>query len=391
MVIWLNLRKRKFLFMMYPKLNALDQGLIDEAASANGVLNLAGNFSTCERNNIPETLLKEALQNSSSQIVIPYGLPELVEQIAQKTAWLYGHQYNPEREITITAGANQAFYATIAALVNEGDEVILFEPANEAYLPSILLNGGKPVYITLKEPDFHIDWEEVMRMINANTRMIIINTPHNPTGMVLTELDMIRLQKIITGTRILVVSDESFEHIVFDGYSHQSVALYPKLVEKSILINTFSHSCQVPGWNAGYCAAPANVMQEIRKVLNIMGNRVFIPFQQALASYINQKQEYQRLGKYYQEKRDYFAGLMESLTRLEPCPTYGTFYQLYSFKNSGETSDRDVVQRLIQEFGVGVTPISRFFHEKSKKPLLRINFAQPKEVLTQVVERLQSF
>lgn len=377
--------------MMYPKLNALDQGLVDEAATKSGVLNLAGNFSLCEKNAIPLSLLQKALDKPSAQKVSHYGAMELRDQIAQKTAFLYGHRYKPEDEITITNGANQAFYAAMAALINEGDEVILFEPANEAYLPSILLNGGKPVYITLKDPDFHIDWEEVVRMINANTRMIIINTPHNPTGMVLTELDMIRLQKIISGTRILVLSDESFEHIVFDGYSHQSVALYPKLVEKSVLINTFSHSCHVPDWNVGYCTAPAGIMQEIRKVLNIMGNRVFLPFQLALADFINQKQEYQNLARYYQEKRDYFMGLMESLTRLEPCPTYGTFYQLYSFKNISDLSDREVVQRLMLDFGVGVAPISRFFHEKSKKPLLRFNFAQPKEVLNQVVERLQSF
>lgn len=377
--------------MMYPNLNPLDQEWPDEASFEGDMLNLATNFSRCEKAAVPESLLKDTLQRSLLGMVSAYGSMELREQIAQKTAYLYGHTYHPEAEITITSGANLAFYAAMAALVSEGDEVILFEPANETYLPSILLNGGKPVYIGLKEPDFHIDWEEVMRMINANTRMIVINTPHNPTGMVLTELDMIRLQKIISGTRILVLSDESFEHIVFDGISHQSVALYPKLVDKSVLINTFSHTCHVPAWNVGYCAAPASLMQEIRKVLHVMGNQVFMPFQQALAGCIHQKEVYQDLGRYYQEKRDYFVGLMESLTRLVPSPTNGTFYQLFSFRNFGEATDKEVVQRLIQDFSICVAPISRFYHEKSKKPLLRFNFAQPKEVLTQVAERLKNF
>lgn len=374
---------------MYPKFNTINQVVADELSALPGVLNLSGNFSMCESTEKPDELLKAAFSSFSAQSVSAYGLPELRNQIALKISILYGHDYSPESEITITNGSNQALYAAIAALVGEGDEVILFEPANEAYLPSILLNGGKPVYISLKEPDFHIDWEEVMRMVNANTRMIIINTPHNPTGMVLTELDMLRLQKIINGTRIVVLSDESYEHIVFDGYSHQSVALYPKLAEKSVLINSFSHACHVPGWNVGYCAAPVALMQEIRRVLKVMGAGVYLPYQAVLAELVLKKEIYQGLSKFYQDKRDYFGSLIESHTRLVPIPTFGTFFQLLSYKNVCEEKDKDVAERLISEFGVSTAPISQFFHEKSKKLLLRINFAQPNEVLAQVVERFQ--
>ncbi len=374
---------------MYPKFNTINPVVADEMSSQPGVLNLSGNFSMCESTEKPDELLKAAFSNFSAQSVSAYGLPVLRNQIALKISTLYGHGYSPESEITITNGSNQAFYATIAALVGEGDEVILFEPANEAYLPSIILNGGKPVYITLKEPDFHIDWEEVMRMVNANTRMIIINTPHNPTGMVLTELDMLRLQKIINGTRIVVLSDESYEHIVFDGCSHQSVALYPKLAEKSVLVNSFSHTCHVPGWNVGYCAAPASLMQEIRRVLKVMGAGVYVPYQAVLADLVLKKEIYQGLSTFYQDKRDYFTSLIESHTRLVPIPTFGTFFQLLSYKNVCEEKDKDFAERLISEFGVSTAPISQFFHEKSKKLLLRINFAQPNEVLVQVVERLQ--
>lgn len=376
--------------MMYSKFSSPDQGLIDEVTGVTGLLNLAGNFQVNEGAPKLDELLREAVFTRSGQVASPFGMPELREKVAAKISALYGHEYSPESEITITSGSNQAFYAAVAAFVAEGDEVILFEPANDAYLPSILLNGGKPVYISLKEPDFHIDWEEVMRMITSNTRMIIINTPHNPTGMVLNELDMLRLQKIINGTRIIVLSDESFEHIVFDGLSHQSVSLYPKLAEKSIVVNSFSHTCQVPQWNVGYCAGPVNFMQEIRRVLRVMGAGVFTPFQIALAAYISNKEEYKGLAKFYQEKRDFFTSQMETLTRFVPLPTFGTYYQLYSFKNICDDRDHDVAQRLIKEFGVGAAPVSIFFHEKSKKPLLRFNFAQPVEILNQVVGRLQS-
>lgn len=376
---------------MYPKINSLEQGLSDEVAATPGILNMAGNNSGCDGVLKLDELLREAMYSSSGKEVAPFGILELRENVAQKISKLYGHVYSPENEITITSGSNQAFFSAISAFVGEGDEVIIFEPADESYLPSILLNGGKPVYISLKDPDFHIDWEEVMQMVNGNTRMIIINTPHNPTGMLLTELDMLRLQKIINGTRIIVLSDESFEHIIFDGLSHQSVSLYPKLSEKSILVNSFSYTCQVPGWNVGYCAGPVSLMVEIRKVLKVMGNNVYIPFQLALAAYISNRENYDKLGKFYQEKRDYFTVLMESLTRFVALPTYGTFFQLYSYKTINEERDMAVVQKLISKHGVGTAPISLFFHEKSKKPLLRFNFAQPAKVLAQIVERLQSF
>jgi len=375
---------------MYSKFIAPDHGLVDEVAGLAGFLNMAGSHLGHGGIPILDDLLREAMVDQSSQIVSPFGLIELREKVAAKITALYGHVYSPESEVTITSGSNQAFYAAVAAFVGEGDEVLLFEPANDSYLPAILLNGGKPVYISLKEPDFHIDWEEVMRMITSKTRMIIINTPHNPTGMLLNELDMIRLQKIITGTRIVVLSDESFEHIVFDGLSHQSVSLYPKLAEKSITVNSFNHTCQVPGWNIGYCVAPSIMMQEIRRVLKVMGAGVFIPFQKALAAVISKKEIYQGLGKSYQEKRDFFATQMES-TRLVPLPSFGTYYQLYSYKNISEDRDNDVAKRLINEFGVGAAPYSAFFHEKSKRALLRFNFSQPNDVLAQVAERLKNF
>ncbi len=377
--------------MMYPKFNFPDTGLVDEMAMVPGILNLAGNYSEFDGITKLDELLLENMPKRTGQNVSVFGEIQLREQVSKKITSLYGHNYSANNEITVTQGSNQAFYASIAALVGEGDEVILFEPANETYLPAIILNGGKPVFISLKEPDFHVDWEDVVCMINANTRMIIINTPHNPTGMVFNELDMLRLQKIINGTRIVVLSDESFEHIIFDGISHQSVSLYPKLAEKSVLVNSFSHTCQVPGWNVGYCAAPASMMVEIRRVLKIMGTGVFAPFQLALAEYIGDREGYQNVGKYFQGKRDYFTSLMDSLTRFVAVPTFGTFYQLYSYKEICEERDKSVVQRLINEFGVGSAPFSSFIHDQSKKPLIRFNFAQSNDILAKVVERLQSF
>jgi methionine transaminase len=296
----------KIVRMMYSKFNSPDLDMTDDIAGVEGFLNMAANYQGNGGVPMLDELLREAMKAPLERAVSLFGLPELRSKVSAKIASLYGFNYSADGEITITSGSNQAMYASIAAFVSEGDEVILFEPANEAYLPAILLNGGRPVFIPLKEPDFHIDWEEVMRMTTSKTRMIVINTPHNPTGMLLNELDMLRLQKIINGTRILVVSDESFEHIIFDGQSHQSVALYPKLAEKSILVNSFNHTCQVPGWNVGYCAAPAALMVEIRRVLKVMGAGVFAPFQMALANYMPIRVEYQDLGRMYQEKRDFF-------------------------------------------------------------------------------------
>ena len=373
-------------------LNILKNNNIDffHAASENpGVINMSGNNSLCD---YPLGIdlaakLKKNIKYKPEQEYY-YGLPALREKVAFNISSLYGHQYCPDKEVSISAGTNQLFYAAITSLVNEGDEVIIFEPGNEFYLPVILLNGVRPVYISLKEPDFHIDWEEVTRMINSNTRMIILNTPHNPTGMTLSELDMLRLQKIITGTRIVVLSDERFEHIISDKESHQSVALYPKLVEKSILISSFNETYHVPDWNIAYCAASLELMKEIRRVLLFMNPGVYIPFQQVLAPIKDDKPAISEIGKFYQERKEYFSRLMESETRFKPVESKGTFFQLYDYKQISDENDIVFAKKMLNEIGVSVVPLSSFMHEKSRKHLLRFNFARHNNILDEVVKKL---
>jgi methionine transaminase len=376
--------------MLYSKLSNLDFELVStfsRLANVPGKIDLAGSYGYDQTPQVLLEELKRAQEDSQNLSAQSYGHPILRESIAAKLANNYGHKYNPTDEITITTSTPQTVFTIMAAFLEEGDEVILFEPADEHYLPNILLAGARPVYIALKEPDFHIDWEEVTRMITSNTRLIIINTPHNPTGMVFTELDMLRLQKVINGTRILVLSDESFEHLVYDSNGHQSVALYPKLAEKSILINALAAGCNT-SWPVAYCAAPQSLMLPIRKVLQVIDGAQYIPFQSALANLIPQKEFFHSINKHFREKRDLFQDLMEQNTRFRPIPSQGTWYQLYSYSAISEEKDKVFAQWLFEQAGVAVAPYSAFFHEKQKVKLLRFNFARPTYILEEAVEKL---
>ncbi|TCO08469.1 aminotransferase class I/II-fold pyridoxal phosphate-dependent enzyme [Natronoflexus pectinivorans] len=377
--------------MIQPKFLSLDPeyvSQVSETALTSGAIDLAAGNSM---ENMPVELATYFKNLPEQDILRPFapanGLMSLRDAIARKTALLYGHGYCAGDEISITTGANQALFASMSAFLEEGDEVILFEPANENYLPIILLCGARPVYISLKEPDFHVDWEAVTRMVTAKTKMIIINSPHNPTGMVFNELDMLRLQKVINGTRIIVLSDERYEHIVFDGTSHQSVALYPQLVERSILVSSLSETCRA-SWPVGYCAAPAKMMKKVRQILQVLHSGHFAPFQMALAEIIENPDVYKQVGNYYQAKRDYFNGKIINNTRLIPIPTQGTYFQLFSYEMISEDRDREFIEKMLHHTGVAAVPYSLFFHEKQKNPWIRFNFARPVDILDSAISRL---
>ncbi|WP_010422999.1 methionine aminotransferase [Anaerophaga thermohalophila] len=379
--------------MIAPKLITLENSIVNamsELGDSHNAINMAAGYTDFHCSPRLIKLVQKHISEGINEFAPANGVLQLREKLAKKIEALYGHKYNPETEITITAGATQAIFTTLTALVREGDEVVIFEPANDSYVPAIEINGGKPVYVTLKAPDFHIDWGEVQKLITSNTRMIIINTPHNPTGKVFSELDMLRLQKIINGTRIVVLSDEIFEHIVFNGESHQSVAMYPKLAEQSIIISSFGETYHVSGWQIGYCAGPADVMNELRKVQQVMMQSVSSPFQWALSEFLDFREEYLQLGDYYRKKRDIFNELMAA-TRFKPILSHGTFFQLFSYEDITNESDRDFAIRLVKEAGVTTIPVSAFYHEKSKKHLLRFNFARTDEHLQMVADRLSAF
>lgn len=350
-------------------------------------INLAEGFTGFHCSDKLIALVNKHLQEGLNRFSSSEGELALRTQISDKTASLYDRMYSPQDEITITAGAAQAIYTAMAALIKEGDEVIVIEPANEYYIPAIEMNGGQVITVPMSGPQYHIEWERVQQMISSKTRMIIINSPHAPTGWALSEIDMIRLQKIITGTKIIILSEETFEHVLFDGSLHQSVAFYPKLAERSIIVSSLGEPFHVTGWQIGYCAAPIEIMEKIRQVHEAMMYSINSPFQLALADFIERKEEYKNLGKFYQERRNYFLKLMES-SRFKALDCSGTFFQLFDYSAISEDKDRDFVIKLIKELGVATMPISAFYRDRLNRPHIRINFAKTDQELKEAAKRL---
>ncbi len=335
------------------------------------------------------SLIQKHVSEGLNQYSEEYGEIVLREKIASKIENLYGHAYNPEKEITITAGAVQAISTVLSALIKEGDEVIVFEPTCINIVPAIKMNGGQPVFIPIDTSTLKIDWEQVQKMITSQTKMIIITNPHTPTGMVLNELDMLRLQKIINGTNILILSDETFEHMVFDGESHQSMSLFPILAGKSIIVNSLGETYNVSGWQTGYCLAPEEITAEIRKIQEITIGSVNTPFQLAFADILEYEEEYLMLSDFYQRKRDLFNDLIET-SGFSPVVSKGSYFEMLDYSSVSNEPDEEFVLRLIKEQGIAFAPLSIFSHTKSNSRLLRINFAQPDETLKIVAEKLTS-
>ncbi|HEY6160246.1 MAG TPA: methionine aminotransferase, partial [Bacteroidia bacterium] len=327
------------------------------------------------------------MKDGHNQYAPMAGVMPLREVIAQKTFDLYGAKYDPEKEITITAGATQAIYTAITAMIKEDDEVIVFEPAYDCYTPAIELNGGKTVYVQLKAPDYSIDWSQVQKLINHRTRMIIINTPHNPTGAVMTKEDMQKLEKMTKNTDIVIVSDEVYEHIIFDGQEHQSVARFPKLAERSFIISSFGKTFHTTGWKVGYCVAPENLMTEFRKVHQFLVFAVNTPVQLALAEYLQKKKNYTDLGKFYQKKRDHFNKLIRN-SKFTFEPSAGTYFQLLKYEDISKDKDTDYSVRLVKEAGLASVPVSVFYHKPTDNKVLRFCFAKKEETLEKAADIL---
>jgi len=316
------------------------------------------------------------------------GISELREVISVRVQGMYNHFYNPETEITITAGPIQAIMTAISTSVKDEDEVILFEPAYESYAPAISLNGGRPVYVALKQPNFHIDWEEVRKMITSKTRMIILNSPHNPTGAVLSESDLIQLQHLTNGTNITILSDEVFESIVFDNNTHQSVSKFAKLAERSFVVSSFGPVFNINGWGLAYILAPEKLMNEFRRIQQFQIYNVNTPLQYALSEYLRTEDSKKDISEMYQGKRNYFNRLMaDSLFKI--IPSQGSYFEILDYSAISDESDVDFTFRLASEFGVGVVPVSAFMHEKNKQKFIRICFAKNSETLEKAAERLR--
>jgi methionine transaminase len=315
------------------------------------------------------------------------GVPMLREAIAEKVEALYGTAYDVEQEVTVVPGATYGIFTAVAAFVRPGDEVILFEPAYDSYAPAVEVNGGEPVYVQLTYPDYAIDWMAVQKAISPRTRLIIINTPNNPTAGVFSAEDLRLLEGLLKGTDIVVVSDEVYEHIVFDGHRHESAARFPGLAERSFVVSSFGKTYHVTGWKMGYVLAPRELMTEFRKVHQF---NVFVangPIQYALAEHMRDCDAYLSLAAFYQKKRDYFLqGIAAS--RFEPLPSRGTFFQNLRYDAISDEKDVDLAIRLTKENGVASIPVSVFYREPPAHKVLRFCFAKSEETLARGAEIL---
>ena len=308
------------------------------------------------------------------------GVPALRKIIAEVIANTYQRPTDFETDITITAGGTEAIFSTITALIGSGDEVILFDPSYDCYDPAIRLNGGIPIHINLKPPYFGIDWQEVEDKITSRTKMIMVNTPHNPSGSVLSESDMLALQKIALKNDLIVLSDEVYERIIFDDISHQSVLKYPDLAKRAIAVFSFGKTFHATGWKIGYTVACEELTREIRKAHQFITFSVNTPIQFALAEYLQYPENYLHLGKFYQQKRDYFLDQLKG-SSLKPLPCSGSYFQLLSYEEVSTKNEMEMATWMTQEKKLAPIPVSAFYKDRSDQKLLRFCFAKSEQTI----------
>lgn len=361
--------------------------VMSQLATEHNAVNLGQGFPDYSMSEELISLVNQAMQNRFNQYTHMNGLPLLRERLAEKAANLYNTTINPDTQITITPGGTYAIYTALTTVLQPGDEVIVFEPAYDSYIPTIELNGAKPVLIPLQFPDYSIPWDEVRSKITPRTRMIMINSPHNPTGSVLHETDMRELQDIVRATNIFILSDEVYEHIVFDNIPHQSILRYPELLERSFVCFSFGKTYHCTGWKLGYCISSPELMKEFRKIHQFNCFTCDTPKQVALAEYIQQEQAYLSLGSFLQQKRDYFRQLMEA-TLFKHIPSHGSYFECYSYGHFTSESDKEFAVRLTKEVGVATIPVSAFYKEGIDNKVLRFCFAKKEETLEHAIDRL---
>lgn len=322
-----------------------------------------------------------------NQYAPSHGLPQLRTQIAEMVQEVYGGVYDPESEVTVTSGATEALFCALSAVINEGDEVILFEPAYDSYAPVIELLGGRSVYLPLEFPSYKINWADVRKMVNSSTRMIILNSPHNPTGAALTSEDMFELQRIVKDNQIFILSDEVYEHILFDGRVHESVARYPDLLGQSFIVSSFGKTFHNTGWKVGYCLAPEGLSREFRKIHQFVTFSTSTPFQAAIAEYMKNRDRISEVKAFYQEKRDLFQGLIKG-SRFKALDCFGTYFQMLDYSAVSDEGDVEYARRMTIEHKLASIPVSVFYHSKEDNKVLRFCFAKKNETLEKAAEIL---
>jgi len=362
--------------------------VMSQLAALHNAINLGQGFPDYAMSGELIELVVAAMRNGNNQYPHTNGLPLLRQRLGEKVNKLYNTQVNGETDITITVGGTYAMYTALTTILQPGDEVIVFEPAFDSYLPNIEVNGAIPVLITLQYPTFNIPWDEVRAKITGKTRAIIINSPQNPSGAVLSPEDITQLETILTEhENIVLVSDEVYEHLIYDGKQHLSILRYPSLAARSFVCFSFGKTYHCTGWKMGYCIAPPDMMAEFRRVHQFNAFCCPAPVQVALAEYLLNENAYLSLSSFMQQKRDYFREKMQP-TGFKPIPSYGSYFECYSYADISEEADNDFAMRLVKEKGVAVIPMSSFYKSGLDNKLLRFCFAKKEETLAEAAKRL---
>lgn len=363
--------------------------VMSKLAADLGAINLSQGFPDFDCDPALVDAVAVYMRSGRNQYAPMQGVPALRQAIANKYRELYGATYDPDTEVTVTSGGTEAIFDAVAAVVHPGDEVIVFEPVYDSYVPAIDVAGGKAVVVSLRYPDYRIPWNDVRAAMTPRTRMIMLNSPHNPTATILSPADMTELTRLVDGTSITIVSDEVYEHIVFDGARHESMARYDTLRSRSFIVGSFGKTYHVTGWKIGCMVAPAPLTSEFRKVHQFVTFSTNTPIQHALADFVSQKRGYPELSSFYQRKRDLFVDSIRG-SRWKPLPSRGTYFQLLDYSAITDEKDMDFALRLTKEHGVASIPTSAFLYTQPPPLALRFCFAKKDDTLRAAAERLRN-
>ena len=361
--------------------------VMSQLAAKHGAINLGQGFPDFPMSPALIECVNQAMKEGGNQYAHSYGVPALRTALAEKIQFLYGTNIHPETDITITPGGTYALYTAFTTIIQPGDEVIIFEPAYDSYIPNITINGGVVVPIALEFPNYTIPWDKVKAAITPKTKAILVNSTHNPTGTVMTHADVLQLQEIVVANNLYLISDEVYEHLIYDGIEHQSILRYPDLLARSFVCFSFGKTYHATGWKLGYCIGDTGLMEAYRKVHQFNAFCADTPKQVALATYMENKDAYLQLSAQMQVKRDYFRNLMKA-TPLQCLPSSGSYFECYSYANISDAADTDFAMKLIREYGVATIPVSAFYKNKTDNKVIRFCFAKKEETLKRALEKL---
>jgi methionine aminotransferase len=362
--------------------------VMSQLAAKHNAINLGQGFPDFPMSAELIECVNKAMQSGGNQYAHTNGVPLLRERLAEKIKYLYDVNINPETNITITPGGTYSIFCAFSTIIQPGDEVIIFEPAYDSYIPNIVFNGGIVVPIELEFPDYTIPWDKVKAAITPKTKAILVNTPHNPTGRVFTKEDILILQEIVLSNNLYLISDEVYEHLIYDNKQHETVMKYPDLFARTFVCFSFGKTYHCTGWKLGYCIAPENIMKEYRKVHQFNAFGCDTPKQIAIAEYMTNKEAYLSIGAMYQEKRDYLRGLLDN-TKFVRLPSSGSYFESYRYDTISDEPDTIFAERLVREFGIAIVPMSAFYQKSTDHKVIRLCFAKVKETLDAAAACLQ--